>query len=151
MPAREDLLQPIPGPNPGGANLRYDSLYDRIKEARREDDDIPQGEWARPRKVADWPLVLKLAGEALATKSKDLHLAAWLAEALLHQDSLSGLHKGLGVLSGLLERFWDNLYPALEDRDASLRAAPLEWAGRHLGTAVRSVPLNKSGHDFLRY
>ena len=27
MPGREDLLQPIPGPNPGGANLRYDPLW----------------------------------------------------------------------------------------------------------------------------
>ena len=57
MPVREDLLQPIPGPHPGGASLRYDPVYDKLKEARREDDDIPQGEWARQRKVADWPLV----------------------------------------------------------------------------------------------
>ena len=68
MPLRDDLLNPIPGDNPGGADLRYDALYDRIKEARREDDDAPQGEWVRARKTADWPLVIKLAGEAIATK-----------------------------------------------------------------------------------
>jgi type VI secretion system protein ImpA len=32
------LLAPIPGDDPGGADLRYDPLYDRIKELRREDD-----------------------------------------------------------------------------------------------------------------
>ncbi len=37
MPVREDLLQPIPGPKPGGASLRYDPVYDKLKEARRED------------------------------------------------------------------------------------------------------------------
>ncbi|MGH7674416.1 MAG: type VI secretion system protein TssA, partial [Gemmatimonadales bacterium] len=151
MPLRDDLLQPIPGANPGGVSLRYDPLFDKIKEARRADDDVPQGEWTRARKSADWPLVIKLAGEALATKSKDLQLAAWLTEALLRQESLSGFRSGLTLLQGLLERFWDNLYPELDDGDASLRVAPLEWVGLSLRTAVQSVPLNKGGHDFFRY
>src|SRR5579862_4883413 len=151
MPLRDDLLQPIPGANPGGANLRYDPVYDKIKEARREDDDVPQGDWARARKVADWPLVVKLAGDALATKSKDLQLAAWLTEALLRQESLGGLRAGLGLLHGLVDRFWDHLYPELEDGDLELRAAPLDWVGRYLQTPVRSVPLDKAGHDFFRY
>ncbi len=151
MPLRDDLLQPIPGANPGGANLRYDSVYDKIKEARREDDNVPQGEWTRARKTADWPLVIKLAGDALATKSKDLQLAAWLTEALLRQESLSGFGTGLTLLQGLLERFWDNLYPEIDDGDTSMRVAPLEWVGLSLRTAIRSIPLNTSGHDALRY
>ena len=40
MPFREDILNPIPGENPGGADLRYDPVYDKIKEARREDDNL---------------------------------------------------------------------------------------------------------------
>src|SRR5579862_4572692 len=151
MPVRDDLLQPIPGAKPGGANLRYDPLYDKIKEARREEDDVPQGEWTRARKVADWPTVAKLAGDALATKSKDLQLAAWLTEAWVRQEGLAGLRAGLGVLQGLLDRFWDQLYPELEDGDAELRGAPLEWVGRYLQTAVRAVPLDKAGHDLFRY
>ena len=151
MPVREDLLQPIPGPHPGGASLRYDPVYDKLKEARREDDDIPQGEWARQRKVADWPLVTKLASEALATKSKDLQIAAWLTEALARQEALGGLRAGLDLLRGLLERLWDHLHPELENGDAGLRAAPLEWVGRYLQTPVRSVPLNKSGHSWFKY
>ncbi len=151
MPLRDDVLQPIPGANRGGANLRYDPIYDKIKEARREDDDVPQGDWARARKVADWPTVAKLAGDALATKSKDLQLAAWLTEALLHQEALGGLSRGLGLLRDLLDRFWDHLYPELEDGDPELRAAPLDWVGRYLQTATRSVPLDKAGHDLFRY
>src|SRR6266566_3867190 len=91
MPLREDLLQPIPGSNPAGANLRYDPIYDKIKEARREEEDVDQGDWKRTRKVADWPQVIKLAGDALATKSKDLQIAAWLTEAMLKQEALGGL------------------------------------------------------------
>lgn len=151
MAPREDLLQPIPGPKPGGANLRYDPLYDKLKEARREDDTVPQGEWTLPRKVADWPLVIKLASDALATKSKDLQIAAWLTEALARQEALAGLKTGLELLRGLLERHWDHLWPEVEDGDAGMRAAPLEWVGRYLQTVIRSVPLTKSGLDFFKY
>jgi hypothetical protein len=35
MPIGPELLSPIPGTNPGGVNLRYDPIYDKIKEARR--------------------------------------------------------------------------------------------------------------------
>jgi len=151
MPLREDLLQPIPGSNPAGANLRYDPSYDKIKEARREEDDVEQGDWKRTLKVADWPLVIKLAGDALATKSKDLQIAAWLTEALLKQEGLGGLRAGLGLLQGLLEKFWDQLYPELEGGDAELRAGSLNWVSRYLEAGVRTVPLNKAGHDMRKY
>jgi type VI secretion system protein ImpA len=45
MALRDELLNPIAGANPGGVELRYDPLFDKIKEARREDEDVPQGEW----------------------------------------------------------------------------------------------------------
>lgn len=151
MPLRDDLLNPIPGENPAGADLRYDPAYDKIKEARREDDDAPQGEWERPRKLADWPAVIKLTGEVLATRTKDLQLAAWLTEAMLRREGYAGLGSGLALLRGLLEKYWDQLYPELEDGDAELRAAPLEWVGTRFDIAIKSVPLTKGNHDFLRY
>jgi len=151
MPLREGLLQPIPGANPAGANLHYDPIYDKIKEARREEEDVDQGDWKRARKVADWPLVIKLTGEALASKSKDLQLGAWLTEALLRQEGLGGLRAGLELLHGLLETFWDGLYPALEEGDLELRAAPLNWVGRYLDAGVRMAPLTKTGHHLLKY
>ena len=57
MPLRDNLLNPISGENPCGENLRYAVVYDKIKEARREDDDAPQGDWQRERKTADHALV----------------------------------------------------------------------------------------------
>lgn len=151
MPLRDDVLQPIAGTNPGGTNLRDDPVYAKIKEARRQEDDAPQGDWVRARKVADWPLVIKLAGDAIATKSKDLELAAWLSEALVRQEGLTGLRAGLGLITELLQRFWEHLYPPIEDGDAGLRAKYLEWLGNRLPTGVKSTPLNKAGHDFFKY
>jgi type VI secretion system protein ImpA len=151
MPLAANLLDPIPGPSPCGENLYYSPIYEKIKEARRQEEDIPQGEWRREVKKADYPQVIKLASEALANQSKDLQLAAWLTEALLHQQGFAGLADGLDLLKGLLENFWDGVYPELEDGDAELRATPLEWVGTRLGDAVKRVPLTKSGLDWFRY
>jgi len=151
MPLREDLLNPIPGENPSGASLRYDPLYDKIKEARREDDDAPQGEWAFERKTSDWKQVIKLAGDALATKSKDIQLAAWLTEAMLRTEGFSGLLASLKFCQGLIENFWDTLYPELEDGDAEFRAAPLDWIGSRFDQPVRMVPLTRKGYDWFQY
>src|SRR5277367_6884375 len=102
MPLRADLLNPIAGSNPSGSNIRYDAVYDQIKEARRQDDTGPQGDWQRERKIADYRQVLDLAGKALAERSKDLQLAVWLAEAALHREKFPGLQQGLDLMRGLL-------------------------------------------------
>jgi len=151
MPLRDELLTPIDGPNPGGSALRYDPLYDKIKEARREDEDIPQGEWQIARKTADWPLVIKLTKEALATRSKDLQLAVWLAEAMLRREGFAGFRSALDTIGGLLEQQWEYLYPEIDDGDMEMRAAPLDWLGMKLDLAARRVPLDRSGHDWLQH
>ncbi|MCC7497236.1 MAG: type VI secretion system protein TssA [Bryobacterales bacterium] len=151
MPLRDDLLNPISGDNPSGENLRYAPVYDKIKEARREEDDAPQGEWQRERKVADWPLVIKLAGEALATKSKDLQLAAWLTEAMLRREGFAGFNPCLALMRGLIDNFWDTLYPEVEDGDVELRATPVEWISTKFDDLIRQVPIVRGGHSFLKY
>ena len=87
MPLRDDLLNPIAGENPSGASLRYERVYDQIKEARTESEESILGTLSAPKK-ADHNQVIKLAGEALATKSKDLQLAAWLSEAHVKKEGL---------------------------------------------------------------
>jgi type VI secretion system protein ImpA len=154
MALREDLLNPIAGDHPSGVDLRYDNqllLFDKIKEARRQDDDLAQGDWQHERKVADYPLVVKLAGEALASRSKDLQLAAWLTEALVHSQGFAGLHQGLKLCHGLIQNFWDTLYPPIEEGDLELRAGPLEWLVTAVDIPLRSVPLANAGYSFLKY
>jgi type VI secretion system protein ImpA len=151
MPLPEGLLNPIPGDNPSGKTLRYDGVYDKIREARREEDVLPQGDWSREVKKADFPLVIKLATEALSTKSKDLQLAAWLTEAVMFRDHIAGLQEGLDLLRGFMETFWDTLYPEIEDGDLEFRAGPLGWVGSKLDGPVRRLPLTKSKLDYFKY
>jgi type VI secretion system protein ImpA len=150
MALRADLLNPIPGENPSGADLRYDPVYEKIKEARRQDDDLAQGAWQKERKIADYPAVLKLTQDTLATKSKDLQLAAWLTDALLHKDNFAGLSDGLALCRSLIETFWDTIYPEIEDGDLELRAAPLDWIGSKLADPVKKLPINGAGHSWYQ-
>jgi type VI secretion system protein ImpA len=151
MPLPEGLLNPIPGDNPSGKTLRYDPVYDKIREARREEDVLPQGDWSREVKKADFPLVIKLTTEALSTKSKDLQLAAWLTEAVMFRDHIAGLREGLDLLRGFMETFWDTLYPEIDDGDLEFRAGPLAWVGSKLDGGVRRLPLTKSKLDYFKY
>ncbi len=150
MALRADLLNPIPGENPSGADLRYDPVYEKIKEARRQDDDLAQGAWQKERKIADYVTVLKLTQDTLATKSKDLQLAAWLTEALLHKENFAGLGDGLTLCKSLMETFWDTIYPEIDDGDLELRAAPLEWIGSKLADPVKTLPINGAGHNWYQ-
>jgi type VI secretion system protein ImpA len=151
MPLPEGLLNPLPGDNPSGKNLRYDPVYDKIREARREEDVLPQGDWSHELKKADWPLVVKLSTEVLSSKTKDLQIAVWLTEALLHREHIAGLREGLDLLRGLLENFWDTLYPEIKEDDLEFRAGPLGWVGSKLDMAVRRLPLTKSKLDVLQF
>lgn len=151
MPIREDLLTPIPGDNPSGTYLYYAPIYDKIKEARREDDDSgPSGVWARERKLADWNLVIRLAGDALATQTKDLQLAAWLTEAYLKKEGFASFRDALGMLYQMVDVFWDTLYPEIEDGDAEFRATPLNWLG-NFDLQIRMAPITRSGKTSVDY
>lgn len=154
MPLREDILAPIAGENPSGADLRYDTkllVYDKIKEARRQDDDLAQGDWQTERKTANWPVVVKLAQDALATTSKDLQLAAYLTEGLLQTERFPGLRQGLDLTYRLLTDFWDTVYPIIEDGDRELRARPLAWIGSMLDLPIRSAPVVSAGYSYVVY
>jgi len=152
MPLPDDLLIPIEGPNPSGVNLRYDPIYDKIKEARREEDQPPPGLTEHDRKVADNPQVIKLTTGLLTNKTKDLQLAAWFTEASLKQKGFAGLKDGLGLCFGLVDKFWDTVYPELEDGDAQSRGAPLGFVGTKLEIPLKLVPLvEKIGYNLLDY
>lgn len=152
----DSLLTPIPGENPSGADVRY-TRYDEIKEARREEEDLPQGDW-KPKgnpKVADWGKVIEISSTVLSKESKDLQIAAWLIEALVKQHGFAGLRDGLKLFRGLHHQYWDTLYPGIEDDDLEIRASPAEWLNEShkapfFPFTIKSIPL-MLGNDGTRY
>ncbi|MBI1745334.1 MAG: type VI secretion system protein TssA [Acidobacteria bacterium] len=149
----EACLTPIPGDNPAGENLQYAGLHDEIREARRADEELAQGQWQRETKVADWSAVINLAGNALETKTKDLQVCAWLIEALVRVHGFTGLRDGLKLMVGLHEKFWDHVFPEIDEGDLEARANSLAWMSRQLEDAVKRVPITKcrGGVDYSYY
>lgn len=140
----EALLEPISADAPCGSSLRYEGTYDRIREARREDDpSLPMGEWETNLKIADLSLVEKLCRDALTKKSKDLQIAAWLAEAWLRKQRFRGLAAGLSLFAQLIERYYTvGLFPVLgEDDDPTARTALVEWMDDVFTDRVRTTPI----------
>jgi len=137
----EALLAPIPGDNPAGAWLRYTGDYDEIISLRPKAD---RDAFETGGQAGQWPQIEKLASRKLREKSKDLSLASWLTEALVHQHGFPGMRDGVKLIHGLLERFWDGLYPLPDEGDLEVRAAPLQSLfERNAGIWLNEVKLTK--------
>lgn len=146
----DSLLSPISEESPSGESLRYSGLYDEINEARRQDDDLNQGEWKTELKVADFRLVIDLATGALREKTKDLQIAVWLAEALVRQHGFVGLRDSLRLLAGLHDRFWETLHPEIDEGDMEGRANAISWFDKNVAFAVKKAPYTGSaGYGFF--
>ena len=141
--AMQALLAPIPGPDPCGVSVRAESLFTDIRLAREEDDpSLPMRQWERPLAKADWPHIEALCSETLRARSKDLQLAAWLAEAWTRQGSgLAGLARGLLLLRELVVRYWSGLHPRIDPPEegggCEARIAPLDWLGDSMAHTLR--------------
>lgn len=138
-----ELLAPIPGSDPAGSDASFSDQFDRIREARRADDpNLAQGEWQTELKVADWREAQSLSEDILLRTSKDLQAAVWLAEAAISRDGLEGARDSFALLAGLLETYWEGLYPRADDGDLEERAGKLAWFATYGARALQALRLN---------
>ena len=138
------LLAPITEGSPCGEYLLYEGTYDRIKEARREDDvSLERGIWKHNMKRAEWPAVESMCVRALEEYTKDLQIAAWLLEAWLHLRGFAGLRDGLELLDVLIQKYWDEIYPPIQDDDLDFRLGPMIWLNERIPTEVKLVPITQ--------
>ena len=138
-----ELLAPIPGSDPAGSDASFSDQFDRIREARRADDpNLAQGEWKTELKVADWRVAQSLSEEILLRTSKDLQAAVWLAEAAISRHGLEGARDGFALLAGMLDTYWEGLYPRAEDGDLEERASKLAWFATYGARALQQMRLN---------
>lgn len=141
------LIAPLDGPanaelNGAGADLRFDPVYKEITDARRQENArLPQGIWAHEVKRADWLLVERLCVDILRARSKDLQVACWLAEAVVHRVGYAGLAPGFRLLAALCRQFWPCLYPIIDDGDLAPRLAPFEWLNSRFPPLLRNLPI----------
>lgn len=139
----DQLLNPISADSPSGADLAFSPELDAIALARKFDDpSLDQGEWVTDLKEADWDFVVKRCSALLETKSKDLRLAVWLAEAGAKKYRMRGLAEGLLVVAGLFEDYWDQgLFPESDGNDHEQRIGNLGWILARIPSLLREMPV----------
>ncbi|RKZ70433.1 MAG: type VI secretion system protein TssA [Gammaproteobacteria bacterium] len=149
------LLQPISEDNAVGDDIREDpsptSLYYSIKDARNAARAAERSNmFDSNSNEADehWRKILELAPDILQNQSKDLEIASWFTEALIRRYGFQGLRDGFKLIQGLIEQYWDKLYPlpdedGLETRVASLSGLNGEGAEGVLIPPIRNVEITQ--------
>jgi len=154
----ESLLEPISEDNPVGDDIREDSspasAYYSIKDARNaaraaERNNMFDGDSSEADE--QWRKILELAPDILQNKAKDLEVASWYTEALIRRYGFQGLRDGFKLIHGLIDKYWDNLYPlpdedGIETRVASLTGLNGEGAEGVLIAPIRNVEITQ-GHE----
>lgn len=138
----ENLLAPLPENSGVGEYLRYDPLYDEIREARKaEDETLSQGIWQHDLKKADFITVEALCAEALEFRTKDIQVASWLVDAWISLDSVEGFGRGLVLCKEMVATYWSNIYPQEDEEGYEARIRLFEWMNEQFANRLMSVPL----------
>jgi len=140
-----DFLLPISEGHPVGRSLREDDdpIYGDIQLERTADDpNLPLGVWKREPKLADWQKVSELCVEALLRKSKDLQIVAWLVESQSFLHGAAGMGRSLILFAELADRFWDDVYPLMEDDDVEFRTNIVDWLNSRLQIAISVLQIS---------
>ena len=112
----ESLLQPVTAAEPCGCDLEYDPAFLELERLVQGRPEQQMGSAVLPGQEPDWDAVAKRAATLLG-KTKDLRIALHLTRAWLAADGFTGLRDGLAVLRGLVERYWDGVFPRLDPND----------------------------------
>lgn len=152
----EAILAAIPGDQPVGTDLREDytptSVYFRLRDARADARDAErqadspdrQGDGSGDEALqVKWRPVATLAAGALKESTKDLEIATWLTEALVRTAGLEGLKAGASVIGGLVERYWDSVFPLPEEGDMEFRVAAVAGLSGQGADGTLMQPLRK--------
>lgn len=144
MSSLEALLAPLGDEAPAGPDRRESDEFAEIERAYHALAASQEG--ISVAGVDDEPEftfeeVAELCNDFLQNQSKDLKVAVFLAASLLRTEGFSGFATGLEVIKGLLEKYWQDLHPAV-----SSRVSILDWFGSEsFSGAVYLVPLTEFG------
>lgn len=140
-------LRPISEDSPAGENLEYDAGFGELERAARGKEERRSGDEVLPAEPPRWREVVDQAS-TLLDRTRDLRITFYLTHAALNIDGVAGLVAGLRLTHGLLQGFWDTVYPQLDkddNDDPTLRMNSIaQLAGDDLLHSLVRVPLAES-------
>jgi len=155
----DTLLSPISESQPTGSDARvepeitqnYYSLKDARTTARAaERSNIFDNNTSE---IPEWLTILTQAPQVLCEQTKDIEICCWYTEALVRKEGFSGLKHGFELIRGLIDEYWDELYPMPDEDGLETRVAPLtglngSGAEGVLISPIRNVKITSSNtHD----
>lgn len=123
----EALLRPLSEEAPCGRDCEYDPVFGELERAAAGKAAQSMGDTEIPGEPPDWITVLGHS-QALFAETLDLRVAILMTRAAMQAEGLPALGTGLALVAGLLEQFWDDVYPQLDaedDNDPTLRVNSL--------------------------
>jgi type VI secretion system protein ImpA len=108
----DDLLKPIADDKPCGEDFTYHPSFQNLETISRGKPETQFG----PGEEPEWKEVRDAAMEVLG-QSKHLSAAVILTASLAKTGGLEGLRDGFGVVRGLTEKYWGEVYPKLDPDD----------------------------------
>jgi type VI secretion system protein ImpA len=140
----EALLAPISESAPTGGNLEYEPDFAALEEAALGKPERQMGGGTIAGEPPNFNLLFARSNELLR-RSKDLRIAGHLTRACIDRQGFAGLHQGLSLLRGLLEKYWASVHPQLDPDDANdptMRVSALSaLVSPDLLAALRAAPL----------
>lgn len=112
----DDLLRSLGDEAPCGENLEYDADYVALEMAAQPVEERAMGDAVLAAEEPDWEAVTRRAVDLLG-RTRDLRVAAILANAALRADGLPGFAQALGYARACLELHWDHVHPQLDRED----------------------------------
>jgi type VI secretion system protein ImpA len=151
----EEFLAPISPEKPCGENLEYDADFQIMNQASLGKAEQQFGDTIIPAEPADWNTVEKYA-TSLLTRTKDLRVLLALTHAWTRRRGLAGYADGLLLVQEAIARYWETLYPLLEEygeTDPFYRINALAGLSdkSELTVAVRNASLLRSNGDEISF
>ena len=144
----DQLLAPISEDSTTGVDIRENpsptSPYYSIKDARNaaraaERNNIFDAD--NSEADSQWRKILELAPDILTNQTKDLEVASWYVEALVRRYGYQGLRDGFKLIHGLINTFWNDLYPLPDEDGIETRVASLTGLNGEGSEGVLIAPI----------
>ena len=110
------LLTDISSDAPCGEDISYDIQFLELERLAQGTEETQVGEHIHEHEEPDWKKV-KNQSLTLLERSRDLRLILYLSVSKLCLEGLPGFYDGLALLRGVVERYWEHVYPQLDPED----------------------------------
>ncbi len=142
------LVDPIAKDDAVGVDIRQDnspdSVYVSLKNARlaaRAAERNNLHDSSNQEAESQWLRIIELAPTVLQNQSKDLEIAVWYTEALTRNYGFQGLRDGFNLIHGLIDRYWELIYPLPDEDGVEFRLASLAGLNGEGGEGVLIAPI----------